>query len=294
MWKSIHKIDEGLFICGVAALQPSSRLRQVGICSILNAAQAELYSMGYGCLHDDFEDLPKYFDVRIIGAQDAETCNLSEHFAEIADFMEVGRAKGGVVVHCAAGISRASTSACAYLMIKEHWELNAAFKRIHSVRGFVHPNSGFWRQLRDLEASLKAQGVELRPLPDDWTPCPQPPELEAEASPSPWTWWGAQHNSTEDLIAVLDEEARSCTSFATLHLVAVLEPAEGTAVQDLADQLKAANIGGVRLDDVAVNKDNVAIRAGLVPSLRAESFREILHKLPGVRSVTVEGVPGSA
>ena len=53
------------------------------------------------------------------------------HFQEIADFieaevfvlpdrvsetvLEAGRAKGGVVVHCAAGVSRASTSCMAQL-----------------------------------------------------------------------------------------------------------------------------------------------------------------------------------
>ena len=37
------------------------------------------------------------------------------HFKEIADFIEEGRKQGGVVVHCAAGVSRASTSCIARL-----------------------------------------------------------------------------------------------------------------------------------------------------------------------------------
>lgn len=65
------------------------------------------------------EDLDKHFEVLIVGAEDCSDCNLSEHFEKIAGFMERGRALGGVVVHCAAGISRASTSACAYLMLKD-------------------------------------------------------------------------------------------------------------------------------------------------------------------------------
>merc|ERR1719191_1995846 len=84
------------------------------------------------------------FEVKIIGAEDAEDCNLSVHFTEIADFIEAGRAKGGVVVHCAAGVSRASTSSIAYLMIKEHLALSAAFLRVHTVRECISPNIGFW------------------------------------------------------------------------------------------------------------------------------------------------------
>jgi len=284
-------IDPGLFICGVAGLLPTERLRKLGVRAVLNAAQADLYSTGFfGMFTENLEDLPKQFDVRIIGAQDAETCNLSAHFAEIADFMEAGRKKGGVVVHCAAGISRASTSACAYLMIKERWTLNAAIKRIHSVRCFVSPNTGFWRQLRDLEASLLAQGLELNELPEDWAPCPQPLEADSaeDAARMPWFMQMGPVN-TEDLIAELDNMALRCESFATTHLVAVLEPAAGTSAEELAEAVKSSGIGGARLDDVALGGGRVSIRAGLVPSLSPDGFKDILEKFPGVQGAVVEG-----
>merc|ERR1719277_1263992 len=51
-------------------------------------------------------------------------------------------------------------------MIKEKLSLEAALFKVHSVRSVVHPNSGFWRQLRDLESVLRLQGVQLQPPPD--------------------------------------------------------------------------------------------------------------------------------
>eukprot|EP00035_Acanthoeca_spectabilis_P005903 m.118639 g.118639 ORF g.118639 m.118639 type:complete len:128 (+) comp13250_c0_seq3:580-963(+) len=47
--------------------------------------------------------------------QDHARQDLSPLFAEMADFIQGGRRDGGVVVHCAAGISRASTTCIAYM-----------------------------------------------------------------------------------------------------------------------------------------------------------------------------------
>lgn len=58
----------------------------------------------------------------------------------------------------------------------------------------MHPNDGFWRQLRDLEAALTASGIARRPrfawsgcwsfealrsLPEDWK-APEQPKRDAE------------------------------------------------------------------------------------------------------------------
>ncbi|CAE7711302.1 mpl1 [Symbiodinium sp. KB8] len=151
--------------------------------AILNAAQKNLYEMtAMGKGEDDLRQLEKKFEVKIIGADDIEDCNISVHFQEIADFIEAGRKKGGVVIHCAAGVSRASTSCMAYMMIKEHWSLQAAHRRVHAVRSIIHPNSGFWRQLNDLQASLVASGVTLRELPSDYAPPEQPLRPGEEAT----------------------------------------------------------------------------------------------------------------
>merc|ERR1712232_516403 len=79
----------------------------------------------------------------------------------VVDFIDEGRKRGGVVVHCAAGVSRATTSTCAYLMAKEGLDLNSAYSKVFACRNVVKPNAGFWRQLQDFEEALKAQGRTL-------------------------------------------------------------------------------------------------------------------------------------
>ena len=68
--------------------------------------------------------------------------------------IEEGRLAGGVIVHCQGGRSRAATGVLSYLLLKEHLSLEAAFRKVHRCRGLIHPNPGFWRQLRELEAEL--------------------------------------------------------------------------------------------------------------------------------------------
>ncbi|CAE8647406.1 unnamed protein product, partial [Polarella glacialis] len=235
MGNSIHKIDEGLFICGVAALSDFNRLRRLGIKCVLNAARSDLYAglAGGGAA---LQDLPNHFEVKIIGADDNEECNLSVHFQVIADFIEAGRKKGGVVVHCAAGISRASTSCIAYQLIKERWDLEAAFTRIHTVRHIVCPNAGFWRQLCDLQASLIAQGIVSRKLPAGWTP-PQQPENSEERHMG-----GRAPETTSEVLKELDWQAGKVASFVTHFLTARLDPVDGLGPEVLISQVRQISV----------------------------------------------------
>lgn len=280
MGNSINKIDEGFYICGVDALRDFERLHSLGVKCVLNAAQEGLYTASaFGQDGGNLARIVDIFDVKIIGAEDAEDCNLSIHFSEIADFIEAGRAKGGVVVHCAAGVSRASTSSCAYLMIKEHWDLESAFRRIQTARSFIQPNAGFWRQLRDLEASLKAQGVQFKQLPEDYKPPAQPDGVDEDRMSSP---------DPLQTIRRLDADADNMESFVTQYLTASLTPVESVPTQTVVDQLELDKLTGVKIRNIAVDGNEIRLRAGLVPSLDSKSFKNILMQIPGVSSAIVE------
>jgi atypical dual specificity phosphatase len=67
---------------------------------------------------------------------------------------EVRQAGGRTLVHCTAGVSRSASLCLAYLMKYEHMALRKAFSHLRSVRPAVRPNSGFFRQLIDLERRL--------------------------------------------------------------------------------------------------------------------------------------------
>ena len=284
--KSVHKIDEGFFICGVDALRDVKYLKKLGIQCILNAAQDQLYKHAAPPKPDELPltNLPKNFEVKIIGADDSPDCNLSLHFQEIADFIEAGRKAGGVVVHCAAGISRASTSCMAYMMIKEHWCLEAAFRKVHSVRNIIHPNEGFWRQLRDLEGSLRASGLELRPLPEDFVPPEQPCRPEEEQ--------GKYSSSYEDTMKLLEQLERDITvkSFITRFLTARVLPKKGVKVAELCKALQALNSPGVEVEECFedTEEEAVLLRAGLVHSMTHDGLEKLILKVEGVESAEVE------
>jgi len=282
--KSIHKIDEAFHICGVDALTDEKHLKRLGIKCILNAAQDRLYTLtavkpGEMALHE----LPKKFEVKIIGAEDCEDCNLSVHFQEIADFIEAGRGKGGVVVHCAAGISRASTSCMAYLMMKEHWTLEAAFRKVHAVRNIIHPNCGFWRQLRDLEASLIASGVVLKSLPADWQPPKQQLRPEEEEGK-----YSSTEEETKEILKSLDQEANMVESFITHFLTAKIIPKTGIKASKLMEAVVKLNTPGVNVKDCQCEGEVVVLRAGLVPSMTHDAFVKLLLGVSGVESAECE------
>jgi len=58
---------------------------------------------------------------------------------------------GGVLVHCAAGISRSATFVIGYLMAREGLSFDAALESVRTVRPWVCPNVGFCAQLREFE-----------------------------------------------------------------------------------------------------------------------------------------------
>ena len=61
------------------------------------------------------------------------------------------RAKGNVLVHCSAGISRSPTLVLAYMMEKNHWTLEEAFEKMRQLRQIVDPNVSFIVQLKEWE-----------------------------------------------------------------------------------------------------------------------------------------------
>lgn len=275
---SLDKVDEGLFISGIEALSDISRLHEKGIKSVLNAASRQLYSS------DGFprNQLEEQFSVKALECQDSEDCNLSVHFHDAANFIEEGRRQGGVVVHCAAGISRSSTSLIAYLMIKQHLSLNAAFLKVFAARSIVEPNAGFWRQLLDLEAVLKAEQVELL------EPTAELIELARSGN-------GSEPDSKpyQDPMSALENlhaNASKVTSFVTHILTSHVYLEDGADVEAVKASLSEAELGGTVLHSVSevAGKSGLFIRAKCVPAMTGLGLQRLLQQVPGIKDVTVE------
>lgn len=73
---------------------------------------------------------PNEFAYRQIDAVDYTGENLSSHLVEESNlrFIDEGREKGGVLVHCMKGMSRSSSMVISYLMHREGLKLNEALQ----------------------------------------------------------------------------------------------------------------------------------------------------------------------
>jgi len=104
-----------------------------------------------------------------INLPDIVTADLSTHFTRIVRFIAGCRHNGHVVyVHCAAGISRSSTSVIAYLMSHLNLTFEQSLTFVSQKRPAICPNDGFQRQLKRFETSnqRKQLAQEMRAIPN--------------------------------------------------------------------------------------------------------------------------------
>jgi len=154
-WKRIDHIGEGLYICGAAALEDSELLRRMGIRSIVNCAEKDLYTRTDFCSDgSSLADHLRNFRIEVLDAEDIEHCYMQRSWEQASEFIDQSLPLGGVVVHCAMGVSRSSSTCIAYLMLRRRLSLEAAFRCVFLARDHIYPNVGFWQQLRSLEKQL--------------------------------------------------------------------------------------------------------------------------------------------
>lgn len=103
-----------------------------------------------------FPETFMYMKVPVVDNCDAQ---IAPFFPQTFEFVENALMKsgGGVLVHCGAGISRAPTIVCAYLIRKLKISATAAIALVNSKRPFASPNPAFRRQLREYAQSLNIE-----------------------------------------------------------------------------------------------------------------------------------------
>lgn len=75
-----------------------------------------------------------------------------------------------LLASCAQGKSRSGTFAAFYLMATRDLPAHAALEAVRAKRPLVEPNPGFQRQLRELEAAVRAEGRRWKLLPSLLSP----------------------------------------------------------------------------------------------------------------------------
>ncbi|VDM35371.1 unnamed protein product [Hydatigera taeniaeformis] len=93
--------------------------------------------------------LPTFFAFKrlYIPANDTPYENLMKSFEKAITFIEEN-IRGGVLVHCLAGVSRSATIVIAYLMWKFRMTFDEAYEKVLKSRR-ISPNDGFKSQLNN-------------------------------------------------------------------------------------------------------------------------------------------------
>ncbi|XP_009876563.1 PREDICTED: dual specificity protein phosphatase 13 [Apaloderma vittatum] len=164
-WTRTHPtghVDEvwpNLYVGDLYIARDKEQLSRMGISHVVDAAA--------GRFHIDtgpkfYKDLSvDYYGVK---AEDNPNFDLSIYFYPVARYIRaaLNSPRGKVLVHCAMGISRSATLVLAFLMICEDMSLADAIQTVRLHRR-ICPNSGFLRQLQELDLQLgrgKGRGAE--------------------------------------------------------------------------------------------------------------------------------------
>lgn len=92
---------------------------------------------------------------RSLQDDDADGGAMAQVLRDGATYIDGALRRGeGVLVHCAAGISRSATVVLAHSIMFRHLSLRAAFEELISVRRVIWPNDSFMQQLILLEQEL--------------------------------------------------------------------------------------------------------------------------------------------
>lgn len=98
---------------------------------------------------------PRDFEYKIVSVDDHESVDLLKHLPDCKTFIDKGRQQGGVLVHCAAGVSRSASMCIMYIMLEQGLSNSEAFDYVKDKRPIICPNSGFREQLHKLEDKMK-------------------------------------------------------------------------------------------------------------------------------------------
>lgn len=130
----MSKILPNLYLGQATDANNKKLLDELGVTHILIVARElpEFQCQGYSYLK--------------VPAQDNYTYDIAQHFDQMIAFIDEGRAKGAVLVHCMFGVSRSAAAVLAYLIRKKRFSFKRAFDFVNAKRRIL-PNENFVRQL---------------------------------------------------------------------------------------------------------------------------------------------------
>jgi len=139
------QILPNLFIGNLRAAKNKDYLKKLGITHILVASAVE-------------PEFPKQFNYKCINVDDSDDADLLQHLTGCFEYIDNAVKSGGIVlIHCLVGISRSPSIAIAYLMFRDHLSYEEAAEIVKEKHPLMEPNTGFVRQLKDLEKKIESE-----------------------------------------------------------------------------------------------------------------------------------------
>jgi dual specificity phosphatase 12 len=135
---TMNQIDGVLYLGGIASTKKVDDLRRANITTILSVISDKIPR------EDRISGITYYW----VQADDAEDEDLLTWFPDMYAIIDrCVVSDTGILVHCAAGISRSSTTVCSYLMKKRQNTYEQIVQFVRSRRPIIDPNLGFVAQL---------------------------------------------------------------------------------------------------------------------------------------------------
>jgi hypothetical protein len=133
------KIIDGVYLGTYKTAMSKTTLANNKICHVL-------------CVGAEMENIFKNdYNFMKLDVSDAEDENILFNFDAVYSFIEEGREKSGILIHCYGGISRSPTITIAYLIKKLNINLEEAVKFLRSLKPDINPNNGFMERLETFE-----------------------------------------------------------------------------------------------------------------------------------------------
>ncbi|KAF3909559.1 hypothetical protein AA313_de0205237 [Arthrobotrys entomopaga] len=148
--------DTNLYIGGMFVMRRQDELQGKNITHVVSVLRGKLDPK----LFEPYATTGRHLHIEVDDDHDE---NLIEYFQTSNAFIDKAVQSGGnVFIHCAMGISRSSTIACAYLIYKRQIPPDVAIDIIRQTRPIVCPNIGFTQQLQlyyeNLDEAMKNLG----------------------------------------------------------------------------------------------------------------------------------------
>ncbi|OON19075.1 dual specificity phosphatase, catalytic domain protein [Opisthorchis viverrini] len=135
----MNEIFPGLWIGSCPFKENAPNLLRFGIKSILTLDALPLSDGVFDCFNRKF--------IRLLDEPSQDVLDILE---EALDFIDLSLTTGGILVHCAMGVSRSATIVIAYVMRKNKLSYDSALEIVMKKR-LVYPNIGFVNQLKLFE-----------------------------------------------------------------------------------------------------------------------------------------------